>query len=242
MKYAGEVYTEINRPDSSLIEQLKGLGVSTIYEVLGKEMLLDRSIRPVDQGKTIAGPAVIAVNTPGDYLTMHYGLSLTQPGDVFVITFTDSPTFNAVWGGLATWSGVGRGLAGVITDGGVRDIKEIKEYHFPVWSQAISAERSTRERIGGVNIPAVCGGVLIYPGDIIVADDDGVVVVPIEAAEAVVARGMERERIEAEMKDLLLGGKTPFELFNMSEAFDENSPNIIEGKYFGKRGDNNDNR
>lgn len=237
MKYAGEVYTEINRPDSSLIEQLKGLGVSTIYEVLGKEMLLDRSIRPVSNGHVIAGPAVIAVNTPGDYLTMHYGLSLTRPGDVFVVTFTDSPTFNAVWGGLATWSGVGRGLAGVITDGGVRDIKEIMDYKFPVWSKVISAERSTREEIGGINIPAVCGGVLIYPGDIIVADDDGIVVVPIEDAEAVVVRGLEREQKEAELKELLLKGKTPFELFNMQEAFEEDSLNIIEEKYIGKRGD-----
>ncbi|TKC19462.1 4-carboxy-4-hydroxy-2-oxoadipate aldolase/oxaloacetate decarboxylase [Robertmurraya kyonggiensis] len=242
MQCMREVYIDINRPAPSLLEQLKGLGVSTIYEVLGKEMLLDRSIRPVCNGHSIAGPAVIAVNTPGDYLTMHYGLSLTQPGDVFVITFTESPTLNAVWGGLATLSGVGRGIVGVITDGGVRDVKEIKEYNFPVWSKAISAERSRKERIGGINIPATCGGVLIYPGDIIVADEDGVVVVPIDDAEAVLKRGLERERIEAKMKELLLEGKTPFELFNMKNAFEENSPLIIEGKYLGKRGDNNANR
>jgi 4-hydroxy-4-methyl-2-oxoglutarate aldolase len=231
MTYVGKVFKEIDRPNPQLVQQFKELGVSTTYEAMKQDTLMEPSIRPVSRGHTIAGPAVTAINIPGDNLTMHLGLSYTQPGDVFVTSFLGSHSYNAIWGELATLAGIGRKLEGVIADGAVRDVKAIQERNFPVWSRSIFSRTSTIQKIGSINVPAVCGGVLVHPGDIIVADDDGVVVVPLSQAEAVLERAKKKAERENEMRELLLSGSTPFEIFEMGSALTKSNIEIINGKY-----------
>lgn len=230
MNNINKVYSKIDRPDPEVLLEFKKIGVSTVYESMNNEMLMEPSIRPITGGHTIAGPAITALNTPGDNLTMHLSISLSQPDDIIVTSFFGSNSYNALWGELATCAGIGRGLAGVIVDGSVRDIKGIKKYEFPVWARNVFSRTSTVEEIGGINIPAVCGGVLIHPGDIIVADDDGVVVVPLEQAETVLQRAKEKVERESNVRDLLLKGRTPYEVFGMCKSLKEKNIGIIEGK------------
>jgi 4-hydroxy-4-methyl-2-oxoglutarate aldolase len=234
MTYMGKVFTEIDRPNPALVKQFKELGVSTVYEAMRQDNLMDAAIRPVLRGHTIAGPAVTAINVPGDNLTMHLGLSYTQPGDVFVTSFLGSRTDNALWGELATLAGIGRGLEGIIADGAVRDVKAIQDRNFPVWSRSIFSRTSNIADIGSINVPAVCGGVLVHPGDIIVADDDGVVAVPISQAEEILERAKKRAERENEMRDLLLSGSTPYEIFGMGSALTNSNIEIINDKYHSK--------
>jgi 4-hydroxy-4-methyl-2-oxoglutarate aldolase len=230
MPHFGKVYTQIDRPDPELLLEFKEIGVSTIYESMDNDMLMEPSIRPITGGHTIAGPAITALNTPGDNLTMHFSLSLSKPGDILVTSFLGSHSYNALWGELATCAAVGRGLAGVIVDGAVRDVKAFTHYNFPVWARHVFSRTSTVKEIGGINVPAVCGGVLIYPGDIIVADDDGVVVVPLDQAEAVLKRAKAKVKREESVRDLLLQGSTPFEVFGMDKVFQEKGIEIVDGK------------
>lgn len=231
MSYFGKIYSQIERANPKVIAQFKELGVSTVYEAMDQETLMDPSIRPICNGKVIAGSAVTAINTPGDNLSMHLGLSLTQPGDILVTGFIGSYSYNAIWGEMATLSGIGRKIAGVIADGAVRDVKAIVENQFPVWAKSISSKTSSVEKIGGINVPAVCGGVLVNPGDIIVADDDGVVVVPVEQAEDVLKKAQKRADREKEIKELLLQGKTPYEIFHMDIALEKSDIPIFNDKY-----------
>lgn len=228
-----KIFTQIPRPNPEIVTQLKELGVSTIYEAIQQEMLMEPLIRPISRGHTIAGPAVTAINVPGDNLTMHLSLSYTQPGDVLVTSFLGSYSYNALWGELATLAGIGKKIAGVIADGAVRDVKAIQANSFPVWSRSIFARTSNIEEIGAINVPAVCGGVLVHPGDIIVADDDGVVVVPLKEAEEILDRAKKRAAREMEIRELLLNGSTPFELFGMNSALKKNKVEIINDQYRG---------
>lgn len=231
MSNFGKIYSQIERANPSLIAQFKELGVSTIYESMVEETLMDPSITPICKGQIIAGSAVTAINTPGDNLSMHLGLSLTQPGDILVTAFLGTHSYNALWGEMATLAGIGRKISGVIADGAVRDVKAILANQFPVWAKSISSKTSSVEKIGGINVPAVCGGVLVNPGDIIVADDDGVVVVPLEQADEILQKAQKRAEREKEIKDLLLQGKTPYEIFNMGIALEKSDIPIINDKY-----------
>jgi 4-hydroxy-4-methyl-2-oxoglutarate aldolase len=227
----GVVYNQINRPKQEFIEKFKALGVATVHEAMTKDTLMDPGIRPISSGQTIAGPAVTALNSPGDNLAMHVALSLTQEGDVLVPTFLGSNSYNAIWGELATCSAVGRKLAGVIADGAVRDIAAIRKLGFPVWGRTIFPRRSTKNDVGGVNIPVVCGGILVNPGDIIIADDDGVVVVPQDEAEEILVRAQKKAEMENSLKDSLLKGSSPFELFGMKTILEQKNIKVINDIY-----------
>jgi 4-hydroxy-4-methyl-2-oxoglutarate aldolase len=227
----GKVYKKIKRPEKEITREFEKLGVATIHEAMNKDTLMDQRLRPVIDGKTIAGPAITALNTPGDNLALHVGLSLAEEGDILVTTFLGTRAYNAIWGELATCTAVGKNMKGVIADGAVRDIGAVREMNFPVWGRSVFPRRSSKTELGGVNIPVVCGGVLVRPGDIIVADDDGVVVVPLEEAEEVLQKAQLRAEKEEKAKPILLSGKSTFEFFKMEFILKEKEIEVIDDEY-----------
>jgi 4-hydroxy-4-methyl-2-oxoglutarate aldolase len=170
------VLKTIQRPDAALLEQYKRLDVSTVYEAQGKIGLMHHELRPILQGSSICGPAVTAVCMAGDNLMIHAAIEVCQPGDVLVIT-TIGESICGMIGELIASALMKRGVQGVVIDSGIRDVARLREMGFPVWTRAVYSQGTTKNRGGWVNAPTVCGGAEVRPGDLILADDDGVVVV-----------------------------------------------------------------
>lgn len=170
------VIKNITRPDEKLIEEFKKLDVSTVYEAQGKIGLMDYQLKPILQNTLICGPAVTAVCQAGDNLMIHAAIEVCKPGDVLVIT-TVGETVAGMIGELIVSALIKRGVQGVIIDSGIRDVAQIRELGFPIWTRAVFSQGTTKVKGGWVNAPTVCGGVSVDPGDLIMADDDGVVVV-----------------------------------------------------------------
>ncbi len=181
----GLIVTDIRRPDPETVERLREHGVATVHEAMGRAGLVGAGIRPAQEGARIAGPAVTVLSWPGDNLMIHAAIEQCHPGDVLVVT-TTSPSLDGSFGDLFATALAARGVRGLVTTGGVRDVLDLRAMGFPVWSAAVNAQGTVKATIGSVNVPIVVGGVGIRPGDIVVADDDGVVCVPLEAAEQTV--------------------------------------------------------
>jgi 4-hydroxy-4-methyl-2-oxoglutarate aldolase len=212
----GVIYHNISRPDPRWVAAFKDIGVADVHEGMSQDTVMRPDIHPIFTGAHIAGPAVTVLCAAGDTLMMHRALALTQPGDVMVVC-TDQPTLSAMWGNLVTTCAVARGLAGAVIDGPVRDTPAIRAAKFPVWAHCISPRGSTRKGPGSINIPVWCGGVYVRPGDIIVADDDGVVVVPSDVCQSILDKARERGRREADMLPQLAKGITPYEVLGMEK-------------------------
>ena len=189
------VYLQVDRVPGAVCEAAKSVSVADLHEAMGvapaRQGLMSPRMRPLNRGLRIAGPAVTAYCGPGDNLMMHRTLYLAQPGDVLVVV-CQSETSGAQWGDVAARYALQKGLAGVVVHGCIRDTDALEELRFPVWSTAISPIRPEKRSHGAVNVPVVCAGALVKPGDVIVADDDGVVVVPCKEAEDTAAKGNER--------------------------------------------------
>ncbi|HKN97052.1 MAG TPA: 4-carboxy-4-hydroxy-2-oxoadipate aldolase/oxaloacetate decarboxylase [Pseudonocardiaceae bacterium] len=181
------IVTDIPRVPLAQVDRLAGFGVATVHEALGRIGFLGPRHRPVQSGARIGGNAVTALCWPGDNLMIHAAVEQCVPGDVLVVT-TASPSTDGMFGELLATSLVSRGVRGLVIDAGVRDVAELREMGFPVWSAAVSAQGTVKATAGSVNVPVVVGGQTIRPGDVIVADDDGVLCVP----KADVARGIEQ--------------------------------------------------
>jgi 4-hydroxy-4-methyl-2-oxoglutarate aldolase len=181
------VVTDPPRADLTEVDKLAEYGVATVHEAIGREGYLGPAIRPNQQGTRIAGTALTVVCWPGDNLMIHAAVEQARPGDIIVIT-TASPSSDGAFGELLATSLGAHGVRGLVTAGGVRDSQELREMGFPVWSASISAQGTVKETTGSVNVPVVIGGQVIRPGDAVVADDDGVCVVPrVNVAAAVTA-------------------------------------------------------
>lgn len=200
------VIREIERADPAIVAGLAEAGVSTVHEAMGRLGYLGPEIGPLWRGSRIAGSAVTVQCQPGDNLMCHAAIEVCQPGDVMVVT-TTSPSTDGFFGELMVTSMQVRGLAGMVTETGVRDVAEIGELGFPVWSRAISAAGTVKATPGSVNVPVVCAGVSVSPGDVVVADDDGVCVVPRAAAAEVLAASQSRIAKEAETRRRLAAGE-----------------------------------
>jgi 4-hydroxy-4-methyl-2-oxoglutarate aldolase len=211
------VVRNIKRTDAELVKRLGALGVATVHEAYGRSGLMKPYLRPVWAGGEAAGTAVTVLTHPGDNWMIHVAVEQCQPGDMLVVGCSADNT-DGMFGDLLATSLMARGVKGLVIDAGGRDARSLREMGFPVWSRAISAKGTVKAALGSVNVPVVCAGVNVMPGDAVIADDDGVVVVGRKDAADVAAKGEKRHADEDGKRRQLASGALGLDMYNMREA------------------------
>jgi 4-hydroxy-4-methyl-2-oxoglutarate aldolase len=210
------VVRNIDRADADVVKRLGALGASTVHEAYGRAGLMKPYLRPVWVGGEAAGTAVTVLAHPGDNWMIHVAVEQCRPGDILVVGCTSDNT-DGMFGDLLATSLKARGVTGLVIDAGCRDVKSLREMGFPVWSKAISAKGTVKATLGAVNIPVVCAGINVEPGDAVIADDDGVVVVRRKDAAEVAAKGEKRHADEEGKRKQLASGALGLDMYNMRE-------------------------
>jgi 4-hydroxy-4-methyl-2-oxoglutarate aldolase len=222
------VVRNIRRADAAAVKDLSRFGVATVHEAQGRTGLMRPWMRPIYPGATVCGTAVTVMAHPGDNWMLHVAAEVLEEGDVVVVALPTEST-DGMFGELLATSWRAHGARGLVIEAGCRDVRELKEMDFPVWSRAISARGTVKATAGAVNVPVVCAGERVCPGDVVLADDDGVVIVPAARAAEVAAAAEAREKKEAAVRRRLAAGELGLDIYDMRGKLEAAGLRYVDG-------------